>query len=37
MDLFKERTKGIFKVFDMTDKDTNKRKLEAGIRDFQII
>ena len=34
MDLFKERTKVFFKVFDMTDKDANKRKLEAGIRDF---
>ena len=34
MDLFKERTKVFLKFFDMTDKDANKRKLEAGIRDF---
>ena len=30
----KKGQKVFFKVFDMTDKDANKRKLEAGIRDF---
>nr|WP_288753762.1 M56 family metallopeptidase [uncultured Anaerostipes sp.] len=30
----KKGQKVFFKVFDMTDKDTNKRKLEVGIRDF---
>ena len=32
--LHEQGQKVFFKVFDMTDKDANKRKLEAGIRDF---